>query len=88
LVVVDKKIVASTQYKEAGKTIRSPETPQAVLDYGDMVLKSVSYAPDRAWVMDVCESELGLRVLEVGTFSCSGFYACDPESIILAVGSL
>jgi hypothetical protein len=63
LVVVDKKIVASTQYKEAGKTIRSPETPQAVLDYGDMVLKSVSYAPDRAWVMDVCESELVVVVV-------------------------
>jgi hypothetical protein len=37
------------------------------------------------WTLDICEADGQLKVLEIGSFSCSGFYACDPEAIVKAV---
>lgn len=32
--------------------------------------------------MDVCESDNRLHILELTSFSCSGFYECDVEAIV------
>jgi hypothetical protein len=90
LVVVNNKVVAASQYKEDGKVVRIGEVPEIVITYGQNVLDQVKFKPDPAWVMDVCETKdsISLKVLEVGSFSCSGFYACDPEPIIKVIGEL
>jgi hypothetical protein len=88
-VVCRNKIVASCQYKEDGETMRDRDCPAHVVEYAQNVLDKVTYKPDPIWVMDVCElGDKTLKVLEVGTFSCSGLYACDPVRIIEAVESL
>lgn len=85
-IVVDRKIVAASQYKDEGTVVRIKEVPDEVLVYAQNIVDSVSYTPDRAWTLDVCENiKDELKVLEVGSFSCSGFYAAEPAPIIDAV---
>jgi len=41
------------------------------------------WEPDPVWVLDVCmDSADRLRLLEVGSFACSEFYACDTDRIV------
>ncbi len=89
LVIVNNEVVGGSQYKEDGKTIRKAETPQGLIDYAREVLTAVKYNPDPAWTLDICQTHSGkLKVLEVGTFSCAGLYAADPEPVITAVNKL
>jgi hypothetical protein len=96
LVVTD-RVIAYSQYKEGKGLVRLTgsdllkvrETPQEVLDYGQQVLSEVRFNPDPIWTLDICETAGGeLKVLEVGSFSCAGLYACDPEPIIDEVNKL
>jgi hypothetical protein len=34
------------------------------------------------YTIDICESEGELYVLELGSFSCAGEYACDLSAIV------
>jgi hypothetical protein len=94
--VVSNRVVAHSQYKEGKGLVRIQgsdlhkvrETPQEVLDYGERVLKEVKYRPDPVWTLDICETRRGLNVLETGSFSCAGLYACDPNPIIDEVNQL
>jgi hypothetical protein len=49
------------------------------------VLHEVNYEPESLWTLDLCESGGEIRVLEIGCFSCAGFYACDFDLIVQAV---
>jgi len=88
-VVVNNKIIAASQYKEGRNFDRIAEVPQVVLDYGQHVLDSIKYQPDPVWILDLCETKSEeIKVLEVGSFSCSGLYACDPVAVITAVNEV
>ncbi len=88
-VVVNNKIITASQYKDNGVFVRKAEVPEKVIAYGQELLERIKYRPDPAWTLDICETEAGgLKVVEVGSFSCSGFYACDPEVIINSINSL
>lgn len=96
LVVTD-RVIAHSQYKEGEGIIRITgtdlkkirETPPEVIAYGEQVLKEVNFHPDPIWTLDICKTAYGdLKVLEVGSFSCAGLYACDPEPIIDEVNKL
>lgn len=90
--VVSDHIVACSQYKEGKGLVRlqgsdivkTKEVPERVLEYGRQVLSAVKFKPDPIWTMDIGETATGnlLKVLEVGSFSCAGLYACDPDPII------
>ncbi len=86
-VVANGKIEAASQYKEGTEICKDCDVPEKVHAYGKIVLDSVEYNPDPIWIMDLCQTVDGeMKVLEVGSFSCSGFYSCDPYSIINVVG--
>jgi len=96
LVVTD-RVISATQYKEGKGWIRitgsdivkTSDVPQEVLDYGQQVLAEVDFNPDPIWTMDICETDSGeLKVLEVGSFSCAGLYACKMEPIVEEVNRL
>lgn len=85
IVVADNKVITASLYKENDKMVRSNKVPIEVLNYAQGVLDSVKYNPDFVWTLDICKAEDNFKVLEVGSFSCAGLYACDPELIINAV---
>ena len=40
------------------------------------------YNPDRAWTIDIAETDKECKVLEIGCFSCAGLYGNDLEVVV------
>ena len=84
LVVANGEVVAASQYYEGGKVARSAGCPSEVRAFAERALSSVSWRPDPLFVLDVCESQDELRLVELNSFSCSGLYECDKAAVISA----
>jgi ATP-grasp domain, R2K clade family 3 len=88
LVIADDRIVASSQYRDSGAISLSTGCPENVSQYASGILTQVRWRPDRVFVMDVCESDGRLYLLELNSFSCSGLYECDREAVIRAASAV
>jgi hypothetical protein len=82
LVIASDEIVAASQYRDCGAINIVPDCPTQISEYVGDVLRRVPWRPDSLFVMDVCESDDRLYVLELNCFSCSGFYECDAGAIV------
>lgn len=94
LVVVGDKAVSGSQYKSRDNLDKDLdldskriEPDHEVFDYVNDVLSRVDYRPDPAFILDVAETKDGFKIIELNSFTCSGFYDCDPEPIVLAMAS-
>lgn len=84
LVIVDKKVVAASLYKENEKLILREGCPVEVKDFAELVAHQ--WQPEAVWTMDIAQKyNNDLKVIEIGSFSCSGLYACNKSDIIQAV---
>lgn len=89
LVVAENIPITGGQYKENGEIVRRSEIDQNVRDFATTVLSTIKYNPDKIWTLDICSNKDGhLYVLEVGSFSCAGLYACDTDLIVQTVNRL
>lgn len=88
LVVVGSETVASSQYKAEGSIELSRGAPREVLEFAANALQQVTWRPDEAFVMDVGQSSGDCGIIELNSFSCSGFYECDLAAIISAASRL
>lgn len=87
-VVVDGKVVAAAQYKKGNDFCRITGAPSEVMQYAQQVVDETKFDPDPAWTLDICDVNKELKVVEVGSLSCAGFYGADPELIIPAVNAV
>lgn len=83
LVVVDGKIAAHSCYKQYQQVMPEIWMPDEVLEFAEKVIKK--YNPLDVFVMDICESEGELKVIEYNTFNSSGLYRLD---VGLAIDSI
>ena len=44
--------------------------------------------PDDVYVMDICEADAELRLLELNPFSGADLYACNHTEVVTAVSQL
>ena len=82
LVVAGDEVVAGSQYAEGGVKSVAPGCPDEVLSFARAMLASVRWQPDELFMLDVCESDSGLRLVELNGFSCSWLYACDAGKVV------
>jgi hypothetical protein len=81
-IVVDKKVIAGSQYRKDNTKNVSPEVSPQARALADEVAAG-PYQPARAWSLDICRTiHDNFYLLEIGCVSCAGWYACDPEPII------
>jgi hypothetical protein len=71
LVVAEGRVVGASQYAVAGGKCLAPGCPQAVRDYAEAMLAEVGGRPDPAFLLDVCEADGQLWLVEVNGFGCS-----------------
>lgn len=84
--VVDGQIVTQSLYKRGNRVIYASEVDSRCSDY---VRELVAlWQPARAFVVDVCDTPDGLRVVEINTINAAGFYAGDMQSIVLALEAM
>ena len=85
--VVGGEAVTWSLYKIAGQMFVRPEIDQDALDFvGAMIDANPDYSP--AYVLDVCRTEGGLRIIETNCINASGYYDADLQKLIGAIEGL
>ncbi len=86
-VVIQGKVVAGSAYEAVRRTEAGTITSGKEWQQAQVVTESIP-APDIAYVLDLCESEGQLRLLELNPFSGADHYACDRVAIVDAMSEL
>jgi hypothetical protein len=83
-VVVDKKVIAGSQYKKNGKLDINRDTSDSYKEALVLAqeVANEEWQPEVAYTLDICKSNGRCYLLEANSFSCSGLYDCDPEPIV------
>jgi hypothetical protein len=87
-VVAQDSVLASSQYRNEGAIDIQPRSPPEVIDFVETALAQVAWRPDALFVVDSCDCDGELWILELNSFSCSGFYDCDLEPVIEAASRI
>jgi len=82
LIISNGKVLTGSQYAAAGNAQSVAGVPQEVATFAAQVLEQVAFRPDPLFVADVCDSEDGLRILELNSFSCSAHHAADLAIVV------
>jgi len=81
------KIVTYSLYKEGRRVVYRPEIDDDALAFAQkMVDLNPNYSP--AYVIDVCRTEKGLKLLETNCLNAAGFYAADLVKLASAIDGL
>lgn len=92
--IVDAKIVTASLYKRGDRVIYSKDVDERfymfvtnILRYGDITLSMINngWQPHKAYVLDVCETEDGIKIVEINTINAAGFYAGNVQDLIIAL---
>lgn len=81
--VVKGEIVTASLYKRGDLVIYSKHVDERFYDF--VHERIAEWQPAAAFVIDVCETENGLKVVEIGTLNSCGFYAADLQRLVLAL---
>lgn len=86
-VIVAGEIVAGSAYSAATRDGRGDPVADAPRQFAAAAAARLA-PPELVYVMDVCESDDELRLLELNPFSGADLYACDGAAIVAAVARL
>lgn len=86
-IVSDHKVITGSQYRKDGASHRERTWPQEAWAIAQEAA-SRSWEPDRLWTIDICQTKSDFYVLEIGSISVGGLYACDPEPIVREVSRI
>jgi hypothetical protein len=83
--VVGGEIVCASLYKRGDRVVYSDTVDQFYFDYvREMIDK---WRPHDAFCIDVCNTHLGPKIVEINTINSSGFYACNIPKLVAALES-
>jgi hypothetical protein len=82
VVVAHNAVIAASQYARGGVRDIAPGCP----DEG--MLAEIHWRPDPIFMLDVCEAEGRLWLVELNGFSCSWLYQCDLAAVVSQASEL
>lgn len=85
-VVVNRTVIAGSAYEADGRIATADNPEGAPWKFAQDVAGDVP-PPEDIFVIDVCESDGDLRLLELNPFSGADLYACDPNAVVESVSS-
>ena len=80
--VVDGKIATASQYKRGDRVIYSDQVDERFLNYAQECIDI--WQPRDAFVIDVCETAGGYRIVEINTINSCGFYKANLQKLVNA----
>lgn len=83
-VVADGKVAGGSAYTAETRSAAAGDAPTAVAQE----IASALAAPEAVYVLDLCESDSGIKLVELNPFSGADLYACDPSSVLHAVSEV
>lgn len=87
IVIADKKVVASSQYKENGKLYIKEGCDAGAINLA-LLIAEEEWAPDIAYTLDICKSNDDYYLIEANSFSCSGLYDCHLPSVVRSISNV
>ncbi|MFZ6709821.1 ATP-grasp domain-containing protein [Undibacterium sp. TC9W] len=81
--VIKGRIITKSIYKRGDRVIYSSEVDDSFTHYVEKRIQE--WQPHEAFVIDVCDTEMGLKIVEINTLNSSGFYAGDVQKLVLAL---
>ncbi len=83
--IVDGKISSGSKYREDGIIMRKEIDSDKVLDFANMILKTIPEGIDDIYVMDIGNTNGNMGIVEFNWASCAGFYKSDVEKIVIDI---
>jgi ATP-grasp domain, R2K clade family 3 len=84
---VDGRIVTYSLYKEGSRVVHRHEIDDDALVFGQHMV-DVNPGYSRAYVIDICRTEEGLKLLETNCVNAAGFYEADLLRLAAAIDGL
>lgn len=85
--VVEDEIITQSLYKEGMRVVYRREIDQDALAFAEgLVQANPGYSP--AYVVDICRTEDGLKMLETNCINAAGFYEADLIKLASAIDGL
>ncbi|MEM7488706.1 MAG: ATP-grasp domain-containing protein [Pseudomonadota bacterium] len=85
--IVSDRVVTHSLYKDGARVVYRPEIDDDALAFArDLIALNPAYAP--AYVMDICRTTDGLRLLETNCLNAAGFYAADLDRLVAAIEAM
>lgn len=81
--VVHGRVVTQSLYKRGARVFSSPEVAPRIVAFAEA--RAAEWAPHEAFVLDVCETDDGLRIVEINTLNAAGFYAADVQRLVMVL---
>ncbi|WP_299983890.1 ATP-grasp domain-containing protein [uncultured Ruegeria sp.] len=82
--VVKDEIVTFSLYKEGSRVVYRHEIDDDALEFAKMLVEAnPDYAP--AYVIDICRTEDGLKMLETNCINAAGFYEADLLKLVSSI---
>ncbi|MEO1110656.1 MAG: ATP-grasp domain-containing protein [Pseudomonadota bacterium] len=85
--VIDGRVVTWSLYKEGQRVVYRQEIDEDALEFAEHLV-ACNPAYSRAYVLDICRTEHGLKMLETNCINAAGFYAADLVKLASAVDEL
>ncbi|MEO0965790.1 MAG: ATP-grasp domain-containing protein [Planctomycetota bacterium] len=86
-VVIDQRIVTGSGYDADSRTTNRSEGNSSAQAFAQQIANELP-APDTVYVLDICECDDQLKLLELNPFGGADLYGCDPALIIKAIDEL
>jgi len=86
-VVVGRKVVAGSGYVAEGRSATSDDPNGPAWRFAAEVAADLT-PPDPVYILDVCETDKGLRLIELNPFSGADLYACNGHEIVQHVSEV
>lgn len=80
-IFINGKYVAGSQYMDKGEKSVDPEVPEEVKAYAIKISEDDFFINLFEFVIDVVETDKGLRMVEINCFNTASFYAADLDVI-------
>ena len=77
------KIITASQYKINGRIIYEYCDEPEIISFAQSMVDI--YQPAEAFVIDVCITDKGLKVVEINCVNCAGFYYADIQKLITSI---
>lgn len=81
--VIGSKLVTHSQYKRGNTVHYHPNVDLEVLEFADRVTDI--WRPNEAFVIDVAQTPIGCKIVEVNCLNSAGFYAADMGKLVMAL---
>lgn len=84
--IVNGKVITSSYYKFGNTVEWSENVEPEGLEFAQKMVDIYQVAP--AFVMDICLTPYGWKIVEINCINCSGFYQGDLQKIVMALEDL